>query len=118
MGPKGSHAWHVARHQRLHPTRRHRPGAAGCRRRRLAAPLAPCSHGRLRGGVRPGRGEDVPLAMSSWRGAFWGRPAVCLSPGDLDTWEHRYARVLAVLPYVLLGVSTLVSQFQPYGTLE
>lgn len=54
--------------------------------------------------------------MRSWRGAFWGRPAVWLSPGDLDTWERRYARVLAVLPYVLLGVSTLVSQVQSYRT--
>ena len=55
--------------------------------------------------------------MSSWRGAFWGRPAVWMGPFEPDTWERRYARVLAVLPYVLLGVSTLVSQFQPYRTL-
>ena len=54
--------------------------------------------------------------MRSWRDAFWGRPAICLSPGDFDTWERRYARVLAMLPYVLLGVSTLVSQVQPYRT--
>ncbi|HKA49739.1 MAG TPA: sensor histidine kinase [Candidatus Dormibacteraeota bacterium] len=54
--------------------------------------------------------------MRSWRDAFWGRPAVWLSPSDLDTWERRYARVLAVLPYALLGVSTLVSQVQPYRT--
>ena len=54
--------------------------------------------------------------MRSWRGAFWGRPAVWLSPGEADTWERRYARVLAVLPYVLLGVSTLVSQLRPYHT--
>jgi signal transduction histidine kinase len=54
--------------------------------------------------------------MRSWRGAFWGQPAVWLSPGDFDTWERRYARVLAVLPYVLLGVSTLVSQVQRYRT--
>ena len=56
--------------------------------------------------------------MRSWRDAFWGRPAIWHSPGDLDTWERRYARVLMVLPYVLLGVSTLLSQLRPYRTPE
>jgi hypothetical protein len=37
--------------------------------------------------------------------------------GDDDTWERRYFRALAVLPYILLGVSTVLSQLQPYATL-
>jgi signal transduction histidine kinase len=37
--------------------------------------------------------------------------------GDDDTWERRYFKGLAVLPYALLGVSTVLSQLQPYQTL-
>jgi signal transduction histidine kinase len=55
--------------------------------------------------------------MSAWREALWGRPS--FRPGHLERtgkWGQRYARGLALLPYVLLAVSTLVSQFQPYPT--
>jgi signal transduction histidine kinase len=37
--------------------------------------------------------------------------------GDDDTWERRYFKALAALPYVLLGVSAVLSQLQPYPTL-
>jgi signal transduction histidine kinase len=55
--------------------------------------------------------------MTSWRSAFWGTPSLHI--GSLDgagTWEVRYARALAVIPYVLLGASTVLSQAQPYST--
>jgi signal transduction histidine kinase len=56
------------------------------------------------------------LAVSSWRGAFWGRPAFRAGYDVGTIWERRYARVMVLLPYVLLAVSTLLSQTQPYRT--
>src|SRR5262249_31607493 len=42
----------------------------------------------------------------------------CVTPlsGDDNTWERRYFKALDVAPYVLLGVSTLLSQLQPSQT--
>jgi hypothetical protein len=36
--------------------------------------------------------------------------------GDDNTWERRYIKALELAPYPLLGVSTLLSQLQPYQT--
>jgi signal transduction histidine kinase len=36
--------------------------------------------------------------------------------GDDNTWERRYFKAIELVPYPLLGVSTLLSQWQPYQT--
>lgn len=56
--------------------------------------------------------------MSTWRGAFWGRPALYVSGVEhATTWERRYGRALELLPYVLLGASTALSQTQAFPTV-
>jgi signal transduction histidine kinase len=46
---------------------------------------------------------------------FWGRSAyysLGLNPGG---WDRHYHRGLGALPFVMLGIATLLSQFQPYA---
>ena len=56
------------------------------------------------------------MAVRSLRGAFWGRPAFRAGYDVSAIWERRYARVMVLLPYILLGASTVISQIQPYRT--
>jgi signal transduction histidine kinase len=56
--------------------------------------------------------------VRSWRGAFWGRPSLQGSFDNPGPWERRYGRALALVPYALLAVSTLLSQTQTYRTLQ
>ncbi|HKF74751.1 MAG TPA: sensor histidine kinase [Terriglobales bacterium] len=53
--------------------------------------------------------------MSTWRNSLWGPPSLHVMKIEVNgTWGRRYARTLALLPYVLLGISTVLSQTQPF----
>ena len=52
--------------------------------------------------------------MRRIRDLFWGRSgyyALGLAP---EGWNRRYLSVLEVLPFVTLGLATILSQLQPY----
>src|SRR5215471_9094324 len=56
--------------------------------------------------------------MGSTKALFWGRPAF---PPDLvgsGTWEVRYYRFLEAAPYVLLAISTVLSQASTTPTVR
>jgi signal transduction histidine kinase len=52
--------------------------------------------------------------MRRIRGLFWGRSGYyALGPAP-EGWNRRYLSVLEVLPFVTLGLATVLSQLQPY----
>ena len=52
--------------------------------------------------------------MRRLRGLFWGRSGYyALGPAP-EGWNRRYLSVLEVLPFVTLGLATVLSQLQPY----
>ncbi len=52
--------------------------------------------------------------MTSISSLFWGRSAYSSLGDNPGGWDRRYQQVLSVLPFVMLGIGTLLSQFQPY----
>ena len=52
--------------------------------------------------------------MTSVSSLFWGRSAYYAMGPNPVGWDGRYQRALGVLPFVMLGIASLLSQLQPY----
>jgi signal transduction histidine kinase len=52
--------------------------------------------------------------MKSIPSLFWGRSAYYSLGTNPGGWDRRYQLALGTFPFVMLGIGTLLSQFQPY----